>query len=241
MTTGGPADQHGNGYPAFQGDQSPYYGQQSDGYQQGFPGSGYSGGGYPAPERSPWASPVVLVAAAAGVLLVVGGILAAVLLIPSGDDDDPIATPGTSITTHTVTSSQDGQSTQPVGTQTVTLTPPPGTTTTVTDRPSPTVPGADWQGFTDGPRCDAANDPAVAILRTARSRVIICQVGSAGGRYYKGVAPEGHKHIDFPTQQGKYFIARSGSYEYFVTPSGLVIRDGGNTIADEPATAYWSR
>ena len=104
-----------------------------------------------------------------------------------------------------------------------------------------TVPGADWQGFTDGPRCDAANDPAVAILRTARSRVIICQVGSAGGLYYKGVAPEGHKHIDFPTQQGKYFIARSGSYEYFVTPSGLVIRDGGNTIADEPATAYWSR
>ena len=109
-------------------------------------------------ERSPWASPVVLVAAAAGVLLVVGGILAAVLFIPSGDDDDPVATPGTSITTHTVTSSQDGQSTQPVGTQTVTSPRRPARPrrhrSPVADRS-----GADWQGFADGPRCDAATIP----------------------------------------------------------------------------------
>ena len=78
MTTGGPADQHGNGYPAFQGDQSPYYGQQSDGYQQGFRERLFRWG-YSAPERSPWRR-WLWQRRAAGVLLVVGGILAAVLL-----------------------------------------------------------------------------------------------------------------------------------------------------------------
>ena len=210
-----------------------------------YPGHGYPGGqsgGYPPPDRSPWSSPVVLVAAAAGVLLVIGGVLAAFLLIPS-DDDDPVSAPGTSTTTSTVTGSPGERADSP----TVTITPPPTTVTTTHQptttgtRPAPTVPGADWQGFTDGPRCDAANDPAVAILRTDRSRVIICRVGEAGGLYYKGVADGNLKHIDFPTQEGKYFIARSGSYEYIVTPSGLVIRQNGNTIADEPAIAYWSR
>ncbi|GAB06550.1 hypothetical protein M2359_001939 [Gordonia amarae] len=252
MTTGGPGDQQGNDYPGYQGDQSPYYWQQGGGHQSGgqlgggFP-QGYPSGGYPPPERSPWSSPVVLVAAAAGVLLVVGGILAAFLLLPSGDDD-PDASPGPSTTTHTVTQSPSSPPPQQSGTgqETVTVTPPPGTVTTPppttdTDRPDPTVPDTDWQGFTAGPRCDGATDPALAILATNRSRVIICRVGERGGLYYKGVADGNLKHIDFPTQEGKYYFARSGSFEYIVSPSGLVIRQNGNTIGDEPAVAYWSQ
>ena len=70
--------------------------------------------------------------------------------------------------------------------------------------------------------------------------MIICRVGEAGGLYYKGVADGNLKHIDFPAQEGNT-SSHDRDRTSSVTPSGLVIRQDGTTIADEPAIAYWSK
>ncbi|ETA08800.1 hypothetical protein V525_01495 [Gordonia alkanivorans CGMCC 6845] len=206
----------------------------------GYPG-GYGPGGYPQgppppPPRSPWTSPAVLVAIGAGVLLVVAGVLAAFLLIPADEESTDTA----------AASSTDSE--PPTITSTVTQPPPPTPTTTTTsppptvpNRPAPPVAGADWQGFVTGPRCNAADDPAVAIGQTSRSRVVICQVGNQTGRwYYKGQAPEGGIELQFPTRVGNTFEARNGAVRYLVSPSSLTIAEGGSVLANEPMLAYWS-
>lgn len=200
---------------------------------------GPSGYGYqsPPPEKSPWSSPAVIVAIVAGVLLVILGVLAAFLFIPDSDDDTSTAsskTPAPTTVTHTA---------QPTVTSTVTNSPPATTTYTppITTRANPTVSGADWQGFTDGPRCNDSADPAVAIGETDRSRVVICRVGAAGGLYYKGYADGKAVEVQFPQQSGNSFIATNGSVTYTVNPSALVIADGGAVLATEPMLAYWSQ
>ncbi|MCK8613757.1 hypothetical protein [Gordonia sp. C13] len=210
----------------------------------GYPPGGYPGaygpGGYPQspppPPRSPWTSPAVLVAIGAGVLLVAAGVLAAFLLIPA--DEESTGTVAAGSTT----------SEPPTITSTVTQSPPPTPTTITTttpspppNRPAPTVAGADWQGFVTGPRCNAADDPAVAIGQTSRSRVVICQVGNQTGRwYYKGQAPEGGIELQFPTRVGNTFEASNGAVRYLVSPSSLTIVEGGSVLANEPMLAYWS-
>ncbi|MGW6035430.1 hypothetical protein ACWFOS_17400 [Gordonia terrae] len=212
----------------------------------GHPQGGYPQGGYPSgpvppgPPRSPWSSPAVLVAIGAGVLLVVVGVLAALLLIPADDESADRDTadggqPSASTFTSTVTRSAE--------TTTPTATPPTTTTTTSStpDRPTPGVSGADWQGFTTGPRCNAAGDPAVVVGQTSRSRVVICQVGTQTGRwYYKGLAPEGGIEVQFPTRTGDTFEARNGAVRYLVSPTSLTIVEGGTVLAEEPMLAYWS-
>lgn len=210
----------------------------------GYPPGGYPGaygpGGYPQgpppqPPRSPWTSPAVLVAIGAGVLLVVAGGLAAFLLIPSDEESsDTTAATTTNPEPATITSTVTRSPTPPQ--TTVTTTPPP-----VPNRPTPTVTGADWQGFVTGPRCNAADDPAVAIGQTSRSRVVICQVGNQTGRwYYKGQAPEGGIELQFPTRVGNTFEARNGAVRYLVSPASLTIVEGGSVLTNEPMLAYWS-
>lgn len=210
----------------------------------GYPQGGYPSGGYPqgpvppGPPRSPWSSPAVLVAIGAGVLLVVVGVLAALLLIPADDesaDRDSADGGQPSASTFTSTVTRPAETTTPTTATTTTTTPPPPV------RPTPTVAGADWQGFTSGPRCNAADDPAVAVGQTARSRVVICQVGTQTGRlYYKGAAPEGGIELQFPTRTGNTFEARNGSVRYLVSPTSLTIVDGGAVLTEEPMLAYWS-
>lgn len=214
------------------------YPQNPDPYSQGGYQPGYGPAGYPQgpPPRSPWSSPAVLVAIVAGVLLVAVGVLAAFLLIPADDDsEEKSAASSTQATPETVTNTVT-QTPAPVNPTTTT------TTTTVPNRPLPTVPGADWQGFTSGPRCNASDDPAVAIGMTSRSRVVICQVGNQTGRwYYKGATPNGTIELQYPTLTGDTFEARNGSVRYLVSPSSLTIVDGGRVLSDEPMIAYWSR
>ncbi|ATD70310.1 MULTISPECIES: hypothetical protein [Gordonia] len=210
----------------------------------GYPPGGYPGaygpGGYPQgpppqPPRSPWTSPAVLVAIGAGVLLVVAGVLAAFLLIPSDEESaDTTAATTTNPEPATITSTVTRSPTPPQ--TTVTTTPPPAP-----NGPTPTVTGADWQGFVTGPRCNAADDPAVAIGQTSRSRVVICQVGNQTGRwYYKGQAPEGGIELQFPTRVGNTFEARNGAVRYLVSPASLTIVEGGSVLTNEPMLAYWS-
>lgn len=203
-----------------------------------YPGA-YGPGGHPQgpppePPRSPWSSPAVLVAIGAGVLLVVAGVLAAFLLIPSDEESAAKSASSTTSEPATITSTVTRSPTPPPTTATTTLTPAP-------NRPAPTVAGADWQGFATGPRCNAADDPAVAIGQTSRSRVVICQVGNQTGRwYYKGQAPEGGIELQFPTRIGNTFEARNGSVRYLVSPTSLTIVDGGSVLTNEPMLAFWS-
>ena len=86
MTTGGPADQHGNGYPRSVTSLTRITGNRTDGYQRGFQGAAIPVGAIRRRNGHPGRRQVVLVAAAAGVLLVVGGILArGPCSFPSGD------------------------------------------------------------------------------------------------------------------------------------------------------------
>ncbi len=211
--------------------QDPY--QQHDPYQQGQ----YPTNPFPEPAaRSAWSSPIVLVSVAAGVLLVIAGILAAVILIPKSEST-PVASSSVSTTV------------QPNGstvTTTVTAAPPPAVSSTPYTpppiHPNPTISGVDWQGFTDGPRCNAANDAAVVIGRTARSRVVICRVGRDGGLYYKGLANGNGIEVQFPRQSGNTFSAVNNGTTYVVGPGGLsIIGADGTRYPTEPMIEYWAQ
>lgn len=201
---------------------------------------------YPQPpheERSAWSSPVVWVAVAAGVLLVIGGVLAAVILIPRSESatqagSSTSATPMTSLVTSYVTSPPPTPGGSAAGAPSAAVPAPPHSQPTHSDPP---VAGADWQGFIDGPRCNAAGDAAVAVGYTSRSRVVICQVGSRTGQYYyKGSADGNTVEIDFPQRSGESFTAVNKGYSYTVSPAALVIAKGGQTLTTEPMIDYWS-
>ncbi|MFW0791009.1 hypothetical protein [Gordonia sp. CPCC 205333] len=193
------------------------------------PSGPHSSGQPPEPPRSPWRSPIVLMAVAAGVLLVVAGVLGALILIPESESS-PAATSST-----TTVSRPDGS----IVTSIVPRT-PPTLPTTPTTHSNPTVAGTDWQGFTDGPRCNSSKDPAVAIGLTDRSRVVICQVGGSAGLYYKGTADGKSVEIDFPVRSGSTFTATNDGYSYVIGPDSLIIARGGTVLNSEPMIAYWS-
>lgn len=203
-----------------------------------------SGNFYPAPNnatpppKSPWSSPVVIGAIIAGALVLALAVLLGFLLIPS--DDDTTAAPSSSTTppapqtsTRTITMTP---STGVPSTLTPTTTPP-----TTTNRPNPNVPGADSQGFVNGPRCNAAGDPAVMIGQTSRSNVVVCQVGNQTGRYYyKGLADGGAIEIQFPARSGNRFTAVNNGTTYVVDSSSLTISENGEVLAAEPMIYYWT-
>ena len=216
------------------------------------------------PERSPWSSPLVIVAIAAGSLLVVAGVLAAVLLLPGTGtpSTNTLSASSTKVVTTTVSAGQTaagssgengagghgaaggnsgaGAAQQPgAPTHTTTVTVPPGTTT-APGRPVLSVTGADWQGFTAGPRCNAADDPAVAIGRTARSQVVICRVGDQGGLYYKGYADGNSIELQNPVLQNSVFRVTNGPYMYTVSPIDFYIYQNGDVVSGEPMLEYWT-
>jgi hypothetical protein len=169
------------------------------------------------------------------VLVLALAILLGFLLIPADDDNTVAASTTTTPTT------------PPISTKTETVTastPPtttPTTTSTTTSRPTPTVPGTDWQGFISGPRCNAAGDAAVMIGQTARSNVLVCQVGTQTGRYYyKGLANGQGTEIQFPTRSGNQFVAVNVDTTYEMTPTALTITTNGSVVAAEPMIYYWT-
>ncbi|GAC48620.1 hypothetical protein [Gordonia aichiensis] len=212
------------------------------------------------PQRSPWSSPAVIIAIVTGVLLVIGVVLAALLLLPRLDDNSSDAAASSSLTPTTgahgdagpasgtsgsggagnATSAPETQADDPqnnhsqdTGTQNGGGQSAPHAT--------PDISGTDWQGFTSGPRCNAADDPAVMIAETNRSQIVICQVGAQTGRwYYKGLADGDSIEVGYPTRSGNTFSATNGNVTYVVGPGQLDIQKNGETIASEPTIAYWS-
>ncbi|GAB18632.1 hypothetical protein GOEFS_060_00250 [Gordonia effusa NBRC 100432] len=197
------------------------------------PSGPHSQGLPPEPPRSPWRSPIVLTAIAAGVLLVVAGVLAALILIPESESSPPVS----SITTSVVRPGGSSNTSPPAS-----IPPPapaPGSTSPTTHS-EPTVADTDWQGFIDGPRCNASKDAAVAIGLTDRSRVVICQVGSTANLYYKGTADGNSVEIDFPVRSGNAFTATNDGYSYVISQESLTITKGGAVLNTETMIAYWS-
>ena len=208
-------------------------------YQQGPDYPSMSG---PPRPPSPWSSTPVLIAIVAGMILLIGGVAAA-LVYSNNKPSTNVATgssesQGPSTVTHTVPPSP----TEPGPTQPPTPTPTAPTPTPTSDPGSSpiTVPGADHQGFSGGPRCNAAGDNAVFIGLTGRSRVVICQVGTQTGRYYyKGSAGGNDIEIGYPTRSGSTFVATNKSVEYIVNPGSLTIRENGSVLTQEPMVASW--
>jgi len=103
--------------------------------------------------------------------------------------------------------------------------------------------GTDSQGFVDqtGPRCNSTNQ-AVAVARTALSRVVICETG-VGRLYYKGVGLQNGLgvEIDDPVHAAGGFSVTNIGVLYRLSPNALVITEGGSTLSDEPVLEYWSR
>ncbi|MCF8611755.1 hypothetical protein L5G28_16535 [Gordonia sp. HY285] len=194
------------------------------------------------PQRSPWASPAVIVAIVIGVLVLIGGVTGA--LVYANSHSDETATAGSSSESSspkpaqsgsTVTVTQQPQQGPTAQDPTPTTAPPP-----TTSHSSPTVSGADWQGFTgSSARCNA-DDAAVFVGYTDRSQVVVCQVGSQVGRnYYKGSADGGSIEIGYPTRSGNTFTAVNGGTTYEVSTSALVITPAGDGPHVESMIQAW--
>ena len=102
--------------------------------------------------------------------------------------------------------------------------------------------GTDLQGFLGYPdaRCNSAN-PAVAIGRTPKSLVVICE-DNDGRFYFKGLGlADGHsvKIEDFVLVEDQ-FTASSRGVRCLVSPVALTITRGLTTITNEPMLEYWS-
>lgn len=102
---------------------------------------------------------------------------------------------------------------------------------------------SDGQGFVGVPqaRCNAT-DPAVAVARTAKSLVVICQTG-ANRLYYKGMrlSDSSGIEIDDPVASGDGYTVTNNGVQYQLTPDALTITEGSAVLAEEPMVSYRTR
>ncbi|MFT3663144.1 MAG: hypothetical protein QM809_17785 [Gordonia sp. (in: high G+C Gram-positive bacteria)] len=201
----------------------------SYGYQHGYPMA--------PPPPPPNRTPQILAGVAVAVALIAAVVVAFLFLGKNENDDRAVADTPTVVTVTESTAGQPAPGTvTTVVPHTVTTTPPDTGTGAVS------VSGADQRGFFSGPRCNAADDPAMFIGQTGRSRVVICQVGAQTGRYYYlGHANGNTIEIGYPTRSGSTFTAVNGGTSYVVSPSALVITQGGRTLSNEPMVQSWVR
>ncbi|MFE3053692.1 protein kinase [Nocardia sp. NPDC059239] len=175
----------------------------------------------------------LLVGALIGVVLVLGAVLAWALLSgkTGGNGAGGVTTvTGPAQTTAAYTSVTTARTTAP----TTTLVPLSGT-----------VSGTDTQGFTaQPPRCNA-DDPAMAIGRTDKSRLVVCRTAT-GRFYYKGVRISDNAGIQLddpvPDGTGGYTVTNpTDGTQYRITAYSLVITTGGQVAANESMIEYAHR
>lgn len=98
------------------------------------------------------------------------------------------------------------------------------------------LPGADAQGFSDGPRCSYR---AALMIRTAQSQAVVCDEGS--GRYtYEGLRLKDSARIDLPgalpTGTG-FTVQNTDGTRYEISRSGLAIYTPDGQVYPETAIA----
>jgi hypothetical protein len=107
-------------------------------------------------------------------------------------------------------------------------------------RPAPQ--GTDLKGFLGypGARCHSAN-PAVAIGRTSKSLMVICQ-SYTGRFYYKGFGLQNGLSVEVENfvRIDDRFIASDTGVQYLVNAAALIIAKGPVTVSVEPMLEYWS-
>ncbi|MFE2998976.1 protein kinase [Nocardia sp. NPDC059246] len=175
----------------------------------------------------------LLVGALIGVVLVLAAVLAWALLSgkTGGNGAGGVTTvTGPAQTTAAYTSVTTARTTAP----TTTLVPLSGT-----------VSGTDAQGFTaQPPRCNA-DDPAMAIGRTDKSRLVVCRTAT-GRFYYKGVRISDNAGIQLddpvPDGTGGFTVTNpTDGTQYRITAYSLVITTGGQVAANESMIEYAHR
>ena len=229
-----PRQQGGSGYPnPYQSGPNPY---------QSGPNPYQSGPiGYPPPQK-PDHTMTVLVSVI-GVLVLIGlGVVAALFL--TKDDEQPATAAQSSAQPNAQQpNAAQPQAPAPEAPAAQNAAPQQQSVPEPQNQPSTSsvsVSGADGRGFYSGPRCNAAEDPAVFVGYTAESRVVVCQVGSQNGRYYyKGSRGGNDIEIGYPSRSGSTFTAVNGNTTYRVSPSALVITENGSTIASESMVDSW--
>lgn len=103
------------------------------------------------------------------------------------------------------------------------------------------VDGADRLGFVGHTaRCDAGSPPA-AILRTAKSLVVVCQAGPQSF-YYRGERISDGAHIELPNAvraSGGFDVTNpANGVRYQIRPQMLTILSGSHVDSAEPALQY---
>ena len=116
----------------------------------------------------------------------------------------------------------------------------PGTTST-TPSLSGSVDGADALGFVGHTaRCDPGNPPA-AMLRTAKSLVVVCQSGP-GSYLYRGERISDGAHIELGgavrASGGFDVVNPANGVRYEIRPTMLTIFSGSHVDSAEPALQY---
>ncbi|MBX9638941.1 MAG: serine/threonine protein kinase [Mycobacteriaceae bacterium] len=115
----------------------------------------------------------------------------------------------------------------------------PGTSTTPSL--SASVDGADGLGFVGHTaRCDPGSPPA-AVLRTAKSLVVVCQSGP-GNFYYRGERISDGAHIELDgavRASGGFDVTNpANGVRYQIRPTMLTILSGSHVDSAEPALQY---
>lgn len=103
------------------------------------------------------------------------------------------------------------------------------------------VDGADALGFVGHTaRCDPGSPPA-AVLRTAKSLVVVCQSGP-GNFYYRGERISDGAHIELPgavrASGGFDVVNPANGVRYQIRPEMLTILSGSHVDSAEPALQY---
>jgi hypothetical protein len=184
----------------------------------------------PSTPKTVWA-----IAAAGAVLLFVLIMLA---ISSRGGSSQPTRDPGPSPSATTTMTTP--VSAFPTPTTPSTAAPPAPSTV------PPTTSETDANGFTDpaGPRCNDP-DPAVAIARTARSRVVICQTDD--GQLYGQLSSKGLQNgepiaIDKPVLTPDGFTATNKDGSYTLSAHWLTIMRGSSLPRKEPVLeSHWSQ
>jgi serine/threonine protein kinase, bacterial len=118
----------------------------------------------------------------------------------------------------------------------------PATTSPPKAQSATNVPGADAQGFVDQPkaRCDAGSQ-AVAMARTTKSLLVVCQGGS--GTYYRGLRLSDGASIQLENAQrssGGWDVTNpADGTRYVIRPDKLTITNG-RVAETEPNVNYTS-